>query len=147
MSRQVDLDDLTADDVEYMRQRPWLIAEAKLRGVDNIEELMAEAAEGDSAKDTAEFVSTTAVDYGAKKIGELRTAAKTRGLSTEGSKKDLVERLSTHDQISSTTSAEAAGAVSAVVGTGEDDGETPPAEPVTDTTPPPDGSSTEGDQK
>ena len=113
MSRTIDLDgDLTEDDVRYLKDRPWLIAEAKFQGFDDIEDRMAAALAGDLAPDevTNELVNPN-TDYHSLNLAQLKDMAAGRGLETKGGVKVLIERLTISDNVGSTVSREAEGAI------------------------------------
>jgi hypothetical protein len=107
MTRQIDLDNLDADQVIYIRQRPWLIQEAKLRGVDDIEERL-EAVENPTVERGG--------DYDDLKLAALRQTAESRGVDKSGSAKEIRERLQEADAAAAGTSEEATGAQEALQG-------------------------------
>lgn len=96
MARTVDLDKLDKDDVAYLRQRPWLIEEAKqVHGVDDIEDRLADV-EGQSAEEEAKLVKKG--DYKALTWKQLRELAASRQLDSSGPKGELVQRLEEDDE-------------------------------------------------
>ena len=107
MTRQIDLDNLDADQVAYIRQRPWLIQEAKLRGVDDIEDRL-------EAVENAPVVQGG--DYDDVKLTDLRKLAESRGIDKGGSAKEIRERLQEADAAALGTSEEADGALEALQG-------------------------------
>jgi|SoiMethySBSTD1v2_1073268.scaffolds.fasta_scaffold24247_5 hypothetical protein len=95
MARQIDVDNLDADQVAYIRQRPWLIAEAQQLGVEDIEERLAEveaqaAAEAQKAAESGEYDDLN--------IKALRELAVSRQLDKSGNKAELIQRLTEEDQ-------------------------------------------------
>jgi U3 small nucleolar ribonucleoprotein component len=115
MAKQVDYDNLSELDFEYIGQRPWLIEEAKQAGYtidldqqtcihkDAEEELLEEepeeidASSDDDSED--EDSEEEAIDYSDLSVSELREELKERGLSSEGKKDDLISRLESHDEV------------------------------------------------
>ena len=95
MTREVDVDNLDLDGALYLEDRPWLVADAKQLGVDDIEERIAEAkakaADEDSkAKESGEYDNLN--------IKQLRDLAASRLLDKSGSKAELVQRLTEEDE-------------------------------------------------
>jgi hypothetical protein len=107
MTRKIDVDNLDADDVQYMRQRPWLIDEAKLQGVTDIEDRMTDV---DKKDEPEEPDVTGPPDYTKKGLPELRSLAESRGLDKTGGKAKIIERLQIADAPAATVSREAEGA-------------------------------------
>jgi len=95
MAREIDVDNLDVDSVAYLRQRPWLIEEAKqVHGVDDIEDRMAEV----EAKAAAEVeAKADSGEYDSLNIKSLRELAVSRQLDKSGSKAELVQRLQEED--------------------------------------------------
>lgn len=129
MSRKVDVDNLSADDAQYMKDRPWTIAEAKFQGVDDIEDRIKEALDPDPEPEVQPAgegdEAAVVVNYGALGLPALRKLTASRGLPATGGKKALVEVLEATDVstgVTATVSREAEGAVAAVAG------EEPPGE-------------------
>jgi hypothetical protein len=119
MTKQVDLDNLSELDFEYIGQRPWLVEEAKQAGYtidldrqtcihededeDAEEELLEEETEeidaGSDDDSEDEDSEEEDVDYSDLSVSELREELKERGLSSEGKKDDLISRLESHDEV------------------------------------------------
>jgi SAP domain-containing protein len=96
MARDIDVDNLDIDQVKYLRQRPWLIEEAKqIHDVEDIEDRMAEIEQEEAKKlnDAAE-----AGRYDGLKLPDLRLLAESRQLDKSGSKSDLISRLDDEDK-------------------------------------------------
>jgi len=126
MSRNVDLDNLSPDDAQYLTDRPYLIAEAKLQGVSDIEDRVAEALDPDPTPEvvTSDEDVSTSVNYDALNLGDARRLAVSRGLSADGSKKAILARLQAADVatgVTATVSREAEGAVEAADGGSDDE--------------------------
>lgn len=100
MARDIDFSkQLTEDEAEYVRARPWIIADAKLRDVTIVwPEDEAPAATADEDDDTEE------VDYNDLDVAELKAEIKTRqeaghDITPTGTKKaDLVAALVADDE-------------------------------------------------
>ena len=98
MARDIDVDNLDADQVAYLEQRPWLVAEAKQLGVEDIEERIAEV----KAQEQAGLDKTIeGKKYDELKLNELRELAAQRRLDRSGSKAELVTRLEEDDKYQS----------------------------------------------
>lgn len=119
MSRKIDVDNMSADDALYMQQFPWMINEARLQGVTDIDDRIAEALDPDPepvvepAGEGDEAAVVT--NYGALPIGDVRRLAESRGLPSSGTKKTLVSVLEAAD-VGTTVSREAEGAVAGALG-------------------------------
>jgi len=97
MARVIDVDNLDVDQVAHLRQRPWLIEEAKqVHGVDDIEDRMREVEEAAAAKEQA---TVDAGLYGDLNIKSLRELAVSRQLDKSGSKAELIQRLEENDAV------------------------------------------------
>lgn len=115
MAKQVDFDNLSDLDFEYIGQRPWLLEEAKQAGYmidldqrtciheDAEEELPEEETEeidaGSDDDSEDEDSEEEDVDYSDLSVSELREELKERGLSFEGKKDILISRLESHDEV------------------------------------------------
>jgi SAP domain-containing protein len=96
MGRQIDVDNMTVDDVAHLRQRPWLVDEAKqVHGVDDIEERMDEV-EQKAADEEKQVVESG--DYESLNWAQLRELAASRNLDRSGKKAELVQRLKEDDE-------------------------------------------------
>lgn len=95
MAREIDVDNLDIDQVTHMRQRPWLIEEAKQLGVDDIEERMVDI-ETKAAAD--EQATVEAGQYDDLNIKALRELATSRQLDKSGNKAELIQRLQEEDE-------------------------------------------------
>jgi uncharacterized membrane protein YccC len=97
MARVIDVDNLDVDSVAHLRQRPWLVVEAReVHGVDDIEDRMREVEEAAAAKDQA---TADAGQYGDLNIKALRELATNRQLDKSGNKAELVLRLEENDAV------------------------------------------------
>jgi phage/plasmid primase-like uncharacterized protein len=97
MARDIDVDDLDVDSVAYLRQRPWLIEEAKqVHGVDDIEERMAAVEQAEQAKQDKVVESA---QYDELNLKQLRELAENRQLDKSGNKAELVQRLKENDDV------------------------------------------------
>jgi hypothetical protein len=112
VTREVDLDNITPEDAAYMRQRPWLINEARLRGVDDIEDRLVEAEEYTPEETAAISVRS----YEDLELPALKKVAQARGLEAKGGKAKVVERLREQDAARGGISAEAEGALAILQG-------------------------------
>jgi hypothetical protein len=95
MARELDYEDLDADDVRYMRERPWKIDEAKSLGYDDVEDVMKsieddEASSADGAAESGDYESLT--------LPKLRELARGRQLDPSGNKKAVIETLKHDDE-------------------------------------------------
>lgn len=125
MARELDLTNLTDEDIPYIAQRPWLIHEAELLGVEDVQErvdaylhpetlpfsgpefpgvevLPAEgAASTPNAPQTEEEANVLEDDeeddYEDWKVAELKAELTERGLPSSGVHADLVARLREDD--------------------------------------------------
>jgi hypothetical protein len=96
MAREIDVDNLDVDQVAYLRQRPWLIEEAKqVHGVDDIEDRMAEVEQKDAEKQQQ---AVEAGQYDDLNIKQLRELAANRQLDKSGPKSELIQRLQEEDE-------------------------------------------------
>ena len=87
MSREIDVDNFTAEDEAYMRDRPWLIAEFEFNNPDiTFDEFVA----GVGFEDEDE-------DYNSLTKDDLVKLLKERGLEVSGKKDELVARLEEND--------------------------------------------------
>ena len=87
MSREIDVDNFTAEDEAYMRDRPWLISEFEFNNPDiTFDEFVAGVgAEGEDE------------DYNSLTKDDLVKLLKERGLEVSGKKDELVARLEEND--------------------------------------------------
>lgn len=95
MSRVIDFtdpDSWTADEVQYLRDRPWLLGRNGL-SVSVLEELDLDEDEDEDEVDEAETS-----DYEGRTNDELRTELSSRGLSVSGNKEELIARLVANDE-------------------------------------------------
>lgn len=126
MAKQIDFDNLSDLDFDYVGQRPWLIEEANQAGYlidvqnktcvhatirvipasevqelleDEPEEIDAQISASEDEKDLGDEESEEAFDYSDLSVSELREELKERGLSFEGKKGDLISRLESHDEV------------------------------------------------
>jgi len=147
MSRKVDVDNLSADDALYMQDRPWMMTEARLQGVTDIDERIAEALDPDPAPEITPAgegdEAAVVTNYDALGLPDVRKLAVSRGLPAKGTKKTLIAVLQAadvNDGVTATVSREAEGAVAGVLGTeapteprGDADGGATPASATLDT--------------
>lgn len=106
MARDIDLDDMSNDDLIYLSQRASLIKELELQGYDDIRERIDAAVNGGSAdsapegdeEEDDEEEDDDEVDYNTGTVKELREELKSRELSTDGDKAELVARLEEDDR-------------------------------------------------
>lgn len=98
MARQIDYEDLDSDDVQYMRERPWKIDEAKSLGYDDIEDQMREIEEADSS--SADGAAESG-DYEKSTLPKLRDLARERGLDSTGNKATVIATLKADDEAKS----------------------------------------------
>lgn len=90
MSREIDVDNFTAEDEAYMRDRPWLIAEFEFNNPDiTFDEFVAGAGVEDEDEDDEDYNSLTKDD--------LVKLLRERGLEVSGKKDELVARLEEND--------------------------------------------------
>ena len=126
MAKQIDFDNLSDLDFDYVGQRPWLIEEANQAGylvdvqnktcvratirvipASEVQELLEEEPEeidaqigvSEDEKDLGDEESEEAFDYSDLSVSELREELTERGLSFEGKKGDLISRLESHDEV------------------------------------------------
>lgn len=124
MARDIDLNDLSKDDLVYLQQRPWLVDEARvaygvdlkerLANMDNEEEDVRDFSDADgrqaerltrpaSTKSTTsesadeEETDEDSDDYEQWSVAELKDEAKSRDLKVSGSAAELVARLREDD--------------------------------------------------
>ena len=91
MSREIDVDNFTAEDEAYMRDRPWLISEFEFNNPDvTFDEFVAEALAEDEEDEEGE-------DYNSLTKDDLVKLLKERGLEVSGKKDELVARLEEND--------------------------------------------------
>lgn len=110
--REVDLENPTEADREYVVQRPWLVAEAAALGHDISDWLSEgktpspEAGEPAHAPDPTPPAAPVVPepgpeeedDYDEWKLDELQEELVKRGLSKSGNKSDLIDRLRENDR-------------------------------------------------
>lgn len=114
MSKQIDLTKpLSEEDAAYVADRPWILEDAKLRGVEvsietnfttdndeaedeDDEETGADDAVTDESEDDAED-DELEDDYEEWNVEQLKAELKSRGLTVSGSKEQLIERLQASD--------------------------------------------------
>lgn len=92
MARELDFENLSSDDLHYLRQRSWLVQEAELLGVEGIRDLVA------NFDPDAEDEEDETPLYSAAKVEQLRAELSNRGLDTTGKKEDLIARLEADDE-------------------------------------------------
>ena len=89
MSREIDVDNFTAEDEAYMRDRPWLISEFEFNNPDiTFDEFVAGVGVEDEDEDE---------DYNSLTKDDLVKLLKERGLEVSGKKDELVARLEEND--------------------------------------------------
>lgn len=101
MAREIDLDNLTVDDLHYLGQRSWLITEAESMGYENIRSLVNNRfniTEADLEDVEDEDEDLDEIDYNDLKVEELKAELEKRELPTEGKKSELVARLLENDE-------------------------------------------------
>lgn len=95
MSRQVDVDELDRDGALYLRDRPWLVTEAKQQGVSDIEERIADAL----SEESDEEGGAEEGDLETLSLTKLREIAKEKELDISSRKKaDYVEAIRAADR-------------------------------------------------
>ncbi len=124
MAKQIDFDNLSDLDFDYVGQRPWLAEEANQAGYlldvqnktcvraipapeakaqklleEEPEEIDAQIGVSEDEKDLGDEESEETFDYSDLSVSELREELKERGLSFEGKKGDLISRLESHDEV------------------------------------------------
>lgn len=89
MAREIDFSKpLSADDQQYVSERPWLKAEAEQAGFDvNLDDEF--VVDSDEEEGTAPYSEWT--------VDDLKAELKARDLTVSGSKEQLVERLEEDD--------------------------------------------------
>lgn len=91
MARTVDFENLSADDLQYLSERTWLISDAELNGYEGVRSAVDAYIAGEH-EDEEETIT-----YQQAKVEELRAELERRGLDTDGKKAELVERLEADD--------------------------------------------------
>lgn len=119
MAKQIDFDNLSDLDFDYVGQRPWLIEEANQAGYlldvqnktcvragakqelleEEPEEIDAQISVSEDEEDLGDERPEETFDYSDLSVSELREELKERGLSFEGKKGDLISRLESHDEV------------------------------------------------
>lgn len=92
MAREIDFENLSNDDIHYLRQRSWLVEEAELQGVEGIRDLVA------NFDPNAEEEDDETPLYSEAKVDQLREELSNRGLDTTGNKAELIARLEADDE-------------------------------------------------
>lgn len=86
MARDIDFSEpLDADDLAYIKDRPWLVQEAALQGVELVEGNTAVALDEDDS-------------YENWTVAELKAELKERDLAVDGNKSELIARLEEADE-------------------------------------------------
>jgi hypothetical protein len=96
MARDIDFENLDDDDIEYLKQRHWIIEEAELQGVQGVRELIQNHVPGQYDEEE-EDDEEEEISYEEASVEDLKAELKERGLSASGSKADLVARLEEDD--------------------------------------------------
>lgn len=97
MARKIDYNNLTADDLEYMSTRGWLVAEGDYQGFKTSETLAAWREDGTVPDAPADEDEDEGIAYADAKVAELRAELEARSLPTEGTKAELIARLEAND--------------------------------------------------
>ena len=119
MARSIDFDNITKEDLEYMKQRPWLLQEAELVGAvlpiieepEAVHELVITSEDhSDGAPDGSvpehalkeddeeEEEDDELEDYSELVVEDLKAILQDRDLPVSGTKAELVARLEAYDQ-------------------------------------------------
>lgn len=98
MARKIDFENLTDEDLRYVSDRGWLVAEGDYLGHDVSGQVAAwragevtdeELEEEDDEQDVIEYKDAT--------VDQLKAELTARGLDTDGKKADLIARLEAND--------------------------------------------------
>lgn len=101
MARKIDYAALDADDLQYLADRNWLIAEGDYQGFETSAAVAAWRADGTvpepAPADDDDDDDDEGIEYKDAKVAELRAELERRELPTDGKKDELVARLEAHD--------------------------------------------------
>lgn len=95
MARTVDFENPSDDDLQYLSERTWLIADAELSGNTALRAKVKAYLAGERA--VAEEEEQETITYKQAKVEELRAELERRGLETDGKKDALIARLELDD--------------------------------------------------
>lgn len=95
MARNIDFENLTEDDYQYLSDRHWMIAEGDAQGFETSQKI-ADWRAG-NAPAAVEEIEEEEIDLDKIGVKELREELKARGLPTDGKKEELIARLVEHD--------------------------------------------------
>lgn len=101
MARTIDYKSLSADDLAYLADRTWLIAEGDNQGFETSKAVAhwretGEAPETDGEGE-GEGGEDDGIEYKDATVDQLKAELENRGLETTGKKADLVARLEAND--------------------------------------------------
>lgn len=91
MARNLDFDNLSDDDFQYLSERTWLISDQVLSGNTALPQQIAEWRSGAAAAEEE------TITYAQAKVEQLRAELERRGLDTAGKKDALIARLEADD--------------------------------------------------
>lgn len=96
MARKIDYANLNADDLQYLADRQWLIAEGDYQGFETSKQVAAFHADG-SVPEGSEG-EDDGIEYKDARVADLKAELESRGLPTDGKKEELIARLEADDE-------------------------------------------------
>lgn len=99
MARKIDYQNLTEDDLQYLADRQWLIAEGDYLGHKTSETVDAWRADGSlpAPADGDDDGDDDGIEYKDATNAQLKAELESRGLETTGKKDELIARLEAND--------------------------------------------------
>lgn len=98
MARSIDYTNLSAEDLRYLSDRQWLIAEGDYQGFETSAAVAAWREDG-TVPDQGEIEGEEdGIAYGEATKAQLQEELKSRGLEVSGTKDELIARLEADDE-------------------------------------------------